>query len=103
MLILVSLVLGAVRLRRSAGMRPAALATPGSWVLSILLLAAYLVAVWAMTAKPDQVVAVIVHPAARSVSETITRSAELERGGDVVADFDRQRLAEDALVSEGPR
>ena len=53
-LILVSLILGAVGLRRSrgdaaGGVRYARIVG----VLSILLLAAYLVAVWAMTAKPD--------------------------------------------------
>jgi hypothetical protein len=54
LLILVSLVLSAVGLRRSradaaGGVRYARIVG----VLSIVLLAAYLVAVWAMTAKPD--------------------------------------------------
>ena len=52
LLVLISLVLSAIGLRRSradGGVRYARIVG----VLSIVLLAAYLVAVWAMTAKPD--------------------------------------------------
>ena len=53
MLILISLILGAIGLRKlrdgaTGGVRFARIVG----VISILLLAAYIVAVWAMTAKP---------------------------------------------------
>ena len=53
LLVLVSIILGAWSACGSCGAGPAASASGArSAIISILLLAAYIVAVWAMTAKP---------------------------------------------------